>query len=472
MDKDPNGKAIVEISGDAMKAFLTIVPPDFGGEPVSKEAALEALSKAHVNHGVDMQTIEEMIVLGQFNQKVVVAKGESPRPGKDATVDWQVSLDGVESKQMTDDEGRVDWRKASAINNVTEGQLLAIKIPPEMGQDGMSIRGRMIPAAPGKEIALKVVANERLSPDGNAAYSGNDGQVIWRDSKISVSPIFLVDGDVCLATGSVNFVGVVKIKGGVQPGFFVKSGGDLEVMGNVENATLECGGNCVIRGGYYGKMTEDDSSATKGLVRVRGNMVVRSIEHAEVSVDGRLVVEQTIRNSTVNVGDRLEITNQRGSIQGGLTRVGNELVTPNLGTPAFAETTIQVGVNPNLRTQMEELEETTRRMREQVRSLEREQLALKKLDEQGELNPDQRKKLVSLVRQVLTIRTEIRQKDDVRKRLEDSAQLLKKGRIVVKGMVYPGVKIITQSNLVKVIKRDENSVTFFEKDGEVAMGRA
>ncbi len=207
-------------------------------------------------------------------------------------------------------------------------------------------------------------------------------------------------------------------------------------------------------------------------MRVRGNMVVRSIEHAEVSVDGRLVVEQTIRNSTVNVGDRLEITNQRGSIQGGLTRVGNELVTPNLGTPAFAETTIQVGVNPNLRTQMEELEETTRRMREQVRSLEREQLALKKLDEQGELNPDQRKKLVSLVRQVLTIRTEIRQKDDVRKRLEDSAQLLKKGRIVVKGMVYPGVKIITQSNLVKVIKRDENSVTFFEKDGEVAMGRA
>lgn len=470
-----HGKAMVELSGDGMSAYLTIIPPDFGGEPIGFPDALEALSKAHVTKGIDEQSITEMIILGQFNQKVLVAKGTPPRPGKDAQVDWQVGVETAPSPEaVTDEEGRVDWRKASAINNVTEGQLLAIKIPPEPGADGMSVRGRAIPAAPGKDIAIPAGSNVRVSPDGNAAYSEIDGQVIWRDKKITVSPIYLVDGDVNMSTGSVNFVGVVKVKGNVQSGFFVKAGGDLEIMGNVENATLEVGGNCVIRGGYYGKMKDENTPAdfVPEKVRIRGNLIARSIENAEIQVEGSLTVEQTIRNSSVSVGDKLTVTNQRGGIQGGITRVGNEIVTANLGTPAFAETVVQIGVNPNLRLQMEELEEEGRKMREQVRLLEREQLALKKLDEKGELQPDQRKRLVSLVRQVLTLRTEIRQKDDARAKLEDSSQLLKRGKITVKATCYPGVRIITQSNLVKVIKKDEYSVSFSEKDGEVQVNRA
>lgn len=82
---------------------------------------------------------------------------------------------------------------------------------------------------------------------GNSLVAGRNGDLVVSNSTISVLPVYVINGDVCLSTGSIVFPGSIVVKGHVRKGFDVKSGGNVYIHGSVEEgASAEAEGKVVI----------------------------------------------------------------------------------------------------------------------------------------------------------------------------------------------------------------------------------
>ena len=77
-----------------------------------------------------------------------------------------------------------------------------------------------------------------------------DGEVKLEKKMIQVSPVFRIDGDVCLDTGNITFNGTVQVYGDVRSGFSIKAKRDILIYGMVESAELTAGGDIVIQNGF------------------------------------------------------------------------------------------------------------------------------------------------------------------------------------------------------------------------------
>ncbi len=63
----------------------------------------------------------------------------------------------------------------------------------------------------------------------------------------------MIQGDVGVETGNINFTGKVIVSGNVMSGYEIISNEDIEINGIVECATLKSKGDITIRQGVQGK---------------------------------------------------------------------------------------------------------------------------------------------------------------------------------------------------------------------------
>ena len=80
-------------------------------------------------------------------------------------------------------------------------------------------------------------------------YSIN-GQVVLKNNKISIEPIYIVPGDVSLETGNIVFLGSVIVQGSVHDNFVVKAAGNIDIKGTVQKAFIEAEGDIFLRQGF------------------------------------------------------------------------------------------------------------------------------------------------------------------------------------------------------------------------------
>jgi len=77
--------------------------------------------------------------------------------------------------------------------------------------------------------------------------------VTYKDERLLVENELLIDGDVSLATGDINFSGNIHIRGNVLTGVVVASAkGDVIVDGYVEACQIYAGGSVVMKNGMQG----------------------------------------------------------------------------------------------------------------------------------------------------------------------------------------------------------------------------
>ena len=74
---------------------------------------------------------------------------------------------------------------------------------------------KLLPAKPGNDVDFNLGKNVKLSDDGTTAIAEINGQVMLASGrrKISVEPVYLVNGDVNLKSGgNIIFLGSVMVK--------------------------------------------------------------------------------------------------------------------------------------------------------------------------------------------------------------------------------------------------------------------
>lgn len=151
---------------------------------------------------------------------------------------------------VSDEEENIDKIDffASKLRTCQKDEVLAKKIPGKEGTPGLDIFGNIIPVEKMKDFNFKLKKNVYLSEDGLTVLASCPGTPLRINQyTYLVENSYLLNKNVDLETGSIDFPGDVNIGGNVTDGFYVYSGGKIRVQGSVSNATLKAEAGLVVK---------------------------------------------------------------------------------------------------------------------------------------------------------------------------------------------------------------------------------
>ncbi|MEC0240505.1 FapA family protein [Paenibacillus dokdonensis] len=453
----------VTFSDDKSVAYIQFSKREEGFKCTEDELML-FLRSQQIQYGIERDIISRIASHPEeymFN-RTPVAMGVQPVSGKDGYIEYAFKLrDEREQKPLETEDGKVDYKELISLNNVIKGQLIAKKIPPQPGKPGTSVTGEIIAFKPGKEAYFKVGKNVVLDAEQAAMYAAIDGLIATTDKgKINVFPVYEVNGDVDYSIGNIDFVGTVVIRGNILTGFRVKAAGDIRVVGGVEGAELDADGSIEITSGIIGY--------NKGYVKAGRNVKSSFIQDGNVIAGEDVIVSQSIMHSNIRAGKNVICNGTKGLIVGGSIQAGERVTARTIGNSMSTMTSIEVGVQPELRNELNELRVQTKQLKDALDKTEKALHLLNQLASTGQLTPDKVALRVKLnATQKSTQREQIAARErilEIEKTLEDTV----KARVDIIKMIYGGSKIVI-GRYTRFIKDPAERVSLYYHEGDISM---
>ncbi|HNT35609.1 MAG TPA: FapA family protein, partial [bacterium] len=243
--------------------------------------------------------------------------------------------------------------------------------------------------------------------------------------KLSVDPVYVIQGSVDLGTGNVSHKGAVVISEDITAGFRIEALGDIEVAGVVEPSWISAEGNLVVRGGITG--------SPENRIEVKGNLSARFIQDAIIEMQGDIIVESEIMHSTIRTLGKLSIP--RGRFVGGsiIARGGIEL--KEAGGAGATPTLLAAGEDYLLQQQLEPRQANLKRFEA---NLEKMKIAVEPMMSRIKLlNSKQREALTALMAKITEIDMEVTTLQQEIADLENESREQSVREIHISGVVYP-----------------------------------
>jgi uncharacterized protein len=445
----------VEITDQEMKAHVILTPPGPGGSDLSKDTVLAFLRNNRVVHGVLEEALQELEDKPQYRAPILVAEGSKPQNGRDSYVQYNFETDKNRHQLREAADGRVNFKELGLIQNVVAGQPLARKLPPEQGQIGRTVTGKVIPARNGRDMPTPLGRNVHMGDDGSTLIADINGLVTFLAGKINVEEIFTVPGDVDPKTGNVMFLGTVIVMGNVQDGFSVKASGNIEVRGSVGKCEIVAEGDIIIHQGVAGK--------GGGSINAGKNIWSKFIENATVEAGENVIVSDGLINTNIVANKKIICQGKRAAIVGGSCRACEEINAKTLGSPVSGtETILEVGYDPKSKAKMDGLQVQALQIKKQAEDFDKNIATLNAIKKQKKALPEDKEAILQdyiqrreeLVAEVRTLAKEI-------EALQGYLNGLKtKGRISASSRVYPGVKLVIK-DVKEDVKTEQKAITFY-----------
>lgn len=449
----------VTVSPDELKAFVTLYPGE-DNSILSREDIISALQTQRVTYGIKEDVIRLCSEKPVYNEGICVAEGVPAQNGRNGSVIYHFDTTVDKSPTILED-GRINYRELNLIQSVSRGQLLCSLEPPVQGIKGITVKGKEIAAVNGRPAVLPRGKNVYVSEDGQSLYASTDGEVEYLDAtKVSVYTNHEVPADVDNSTGNVNFVGSVIIKGNVLSGFSVEAGGNVEVYGVVEGATIKAGGNIILRRGMQGM--------GKGTLIAGGDIVSRYIEYCSVEAQGNVQAE-AVMHSNVKCGNKLELTGRKGLLVGGTCKVGKIIVAKVIGSHMATVTDLEVGTDPTVRERYKQVKEEMAASESDMKKADQAITILKKLEGMGALTPEKQEILTKSVRTKIFLSTKVEELKREMIVLDEKLQQEVSGKVRSLNTIYPGVKV-TIGSCTMYVKEPLQYCTLYRDGADIRVG--
>ena len=454
----------VDIAKDEMSATITASPPSQSGSEISVDAILQKLRIQGVVAGILEDKIIEFVDNPVYNIPFEVAAAVLPKDGNDAYIDYKVETDHTKLRLKEADNGQVDFKQLNLIENVVEGQVLAVKVLPQQGKGGKTIMGRYLEAKNGKDINIPLGQNVKIGDDGLSIVATCNGEVLLQGDKLSVEPVREEKG-VNIKTGHITFMGTVIVRGNVEDGFNIKADGNVEVYGTVGNCRIEAGGDIVISQGVSGRH--------EGFISTPKSIWAHHVENVNIEAGEYVIINDSIVNSEVTAMKKIVLKGKRAQIVGGHLFATEEITAKNLGSPAGGtETVLEVGIDPKAKKRMQELQEVQAKL---VAELEEIDLSIAHLEEQRKIRRSLPKDKEESLNQLITRKNEIDDEtakaseeiNEIDARLKDLKVV---GKVNISGTAYAGAKIRVRDR-EDDLKTNVKAVTFYYENGFVRRGK-
>ncbi|MGN0484254.1 MAG: DUF342 domain-containing protein [Lachnospiraceae bacterium] len=420
---------LVNISYDSMEAYLYVPEPQNGVPPYTVEQLEDFLKQNGVIMGIMHKSLEEMVEKKIYGHEVLVAKGKVKKEGKDGYFEYafQQELDG---SPKVNPNGTVDYWNLNLIELVDEGQVVAVYHPAVQGEDGFDVRGTEKRATLAREQRPLSGKGFARSEDNLVYTAAVSGKIELKGTRLTISPIYEIYGDVGVKSGNVDFNGDVVIHGNVISGMSVKASGTVTVDGIVESATIEADGDIVLRNGVKG--------GGKALIASQSNIHARYLEYSKV-VAGENIDSEAIIDCQVQCGDTITLKGKYARILGGTVRATKQIICNEIGSDADLHTQVYVGwekktleAQRQLETEIKELEEKLRRTQQCEEKFSTAMLNGHKID------PQQK---VKLLRAKIQLEADVRTKSEELRELNQVVNKSKGANVRVYKRIYGGSQV-------------------------------
>ncbi len=334
-----DGHIVVSISDDKLRAYMQYIPPFGSGKSLSITDVLQVLVE---KHGIDPQFIRTSAIEEALNHPldiVVVAEGIPPEEGKNASI-VIVPLDELE----VDPYENIDWHAYKKhFITVREGEVIGIKNPPTLGRDGVDIFGKLIPAKPGRDIDIKMLAGSGTEASGDVIISKTTG-VLVLGGTLSVEEILIIDGNIDFSVGNITGVKHLWVKGDVKPGFVIKVKGKVLIEGSVENASVHAGEGIFIRGIVAGDKA--------GIIKSGGFVYIKEGHMARIEAEENVYVETGLYGSRVEALGDIIFIHPRARLRGGELKASGSVYVPIIISARRMSTKIYAGYTEPIRNKI------------------------------------------------------------------------------------------------------------------------
>ncbi len=443
----------VTISKDEMDAMAVLLPADPGGSKLSAGALEMKLAAAGVTYGVYRQALQMMELEQNSEKSYRVARGKRPIDGKDGYLTYHFRREIRIAPKILEDD-RVDIKTLDLFEPVRTGQLLVTRTPPDPGEDGMTVTGKVRPPKPGKNMPMPGGKNVTVDDEKLFMSAARSGMVQFSNNTVSVSDVFTVKGDCDMGVGNIEFDGHVQIEGGVIQTITIRATGNITVGGTVESAVLQAGGDVVLRGGVRG--------ARSGYVSAGGNVTARFIERCRVQAGGWIQAGYIV-HSELEAGSMITVRGKVASVVGGSIIAGEGITVGYLGSTAGTATEVSVGITPDTRNRLAGMHLDMMELMKELDKLGKMKIYLEKA---GDLDESKLNMYESVIDSILHYNDLLTQRADLYNQINAKVENSIYGKVNVVNTVYPGVKITIASSGLK-IERENAHVTYRNVKGEI-----
>lgn len=453
-----DNNVLLEISKDKQNAYITLLENEEQNDAELNYTSVINEVKKYIKYGLDefqlIKTLDDKIT----GEKICIAKGKLAVPGKDGSIRYHFEMEKPLLPKLKKD-GTVDYRELDSINTVNVGDVLAEIIPPTEGEEGIMVTGDKIPYTKGKTPKFKYGKDITLSLDGVLLKSAINGLVEFKDGKINVSEILLVE-NIDNSIGNINFNGNVIVNGDILNGFTLISGSSVEVKGAVEGGYIECEGDVLIRQGIqgYNRLT----------INTKGNLSTKFIENADINV-GENITSEAIMHSNVSSKSNILVLGKKGLIVGGICRAKYEIRARIIGSTMATTTVLEVGIDPEIKLKHDELEANLKSSKDNIYKINQSLKVLEVLKKSDKLDNRKLELYDNLVKASFTLKNDITRFENELNNVNKQIDNLSKGQVKVTDTIYPGVKIVIGNSFMYI--RDEmKRCTFYKEDGDIRIG--
>ncbi len=454
---EENG-SYVKISKDGMTAWLYLTDPGIERDNYTMEELTDFLKKKDVVTGYHHSNLAAMIKKKVYKREIVVAQGQPAIEGNNGYYEYKFDLNQRRAPKVLSN-GRVDYTNMSSLQNVHEGDVVAIYHHAREGTDGYDVKGRIQQVKGVKEIPPltgKAICQSQENPDVYIALQ--DGKIGMKNGKIDIQALHEINGDVTLITGKVEFFGDVVITGGVESGVVIRAGRNIEIKGNVEAVNLFAGGDIILARGIQG--------GQKAKVIARGNIYADFLEHT-VAVAGGDVQANTILNSRVSADGKITLTGKKGAIIGGYNHAMMGIAATEIGNAAEIRTVVHVGCEKEVYQKVQKLRIADASQEEALSEIREEfsELAQRK-KKSGKLSDALEIKLQTLESQYNAAKKELETTRKQLRKLEEKITQGQGSEILISGNVYRGT-VVCLAQAQMPIERDTCFMKYYQQKGMI-----
>lgn len=325
----------LRIPDNRLECRCSYVPHE-QGTMITRDDLNVYLKQYNVREGIDQQALDSFLVkaaAGQQMVDVLLASGTPPVDGADE----YISLSIHPSSAVYSGEEvvtNIDMHIVQTFINVSSGDEIGRIIPAEPGIPGRNIMGLPIPPQPGKPLKAAIGKNVRLEENGTLLVAAATGRFCQSGDEISVEEEYVVKGDVNFRIGSIDFKGIVEVRGDVLDHFDITASKGLAVTGNIGVCSIASEGDITFCG-MDGQNT--------GRIVCGGTLRAHFIHDVDIECVGDVIVDVEIHNCTIRSLGRVIV--DKGAISGGSYIALGGIEAKKLGSVSSVHTKLQAGVD-------------------------------------------------------------------------------------------------------------------------------
>jgi uncharacterized protein (DUF342 family) len=229
--------------------------------------------------------------------------------------------------------------------------------------------------------------------------------------------------------------------------------GDVDVNDVVAGGQIVCSGHLKVKNGIV-----------RSNVVAQGNIFTRFIENSTIQSGDDVVVGEAVMHSQVNARKTVTVGG-KGVIVGGKVRAGEEITAKIIGSHLATVTELEAGVSPELRAEYKRIKQEYQQKNEDLdKALKAITLLQHMQATMGQLPEDKKAILVKVTRTHFELVKEIEALKSAMQNVEFQIDQSERGRILVQGVIHPGVKITIGSVYMNV--QDPYQFVALSRDGE------